>query len=127
MNRLYKLDEENIKKNVSSRLKGTYRLGEVVENKFQPLYVGRSDKSLRMRLLQHAKFGIYTFFTFRISHGERAPYMRECVDFHTFSGLDNKIHPATGTSFHRCPICSVIVDFEGCIPKKWKDMNGGVC
>jgi len=112
----HRLTADNITSLVPKGAKGTYHLGEMLGNEFCVLYVGRSGKSLRKRLLRHAKSGTYGFFNFRSCSGNRTPIIRECVDFHSFANLNNKIHPTTKDSVARCPVCTILIDFESCIP-----------
>lgn len=73
---------------------GTYYLGEILNNKFQVLYVGRSDSCLQNRLLQHANIGEYTFFKVRVCRNKKEAYNKECEGFYSYFGLKNKISPS---------------------------------
>ncbi|MFT3724574.1 MAG: hypothetical protein QM773_13430 [Hyphomonadaceae bacterium] len=76
---------------------GAYILGE--ENSKGGItvsYVGRADKDLRDRLLQHAREGTYQHFKCHYTADARAAYLLECKLFHLFGGtalLANEIHP----------------------------------
>ena len=116
MKRAYKLDKANIQNMVPESKPGTYSLGEVLDNKFYVLYVGRSDSCLKTRLLQHAQSGEFNFFRFRVSRTKKNAYKKECIAFHVHNGAKNKIHPAHNGSCN-CPICSCVEEFQTALPE----------
>lgn len=117
----HELNLQNVRILIPRGAKGTYELGEKIDESFHVLYIGRSDTSLRRRLTEHVRSGVYPYFRFRVSRGKRTPYRRECTNFHKFENLDNKIHPAH-TDGTKCHICSTPDNFGSCIPE---DDEGG--
>ena len=116
MKRAYELNTVNVQNMVSEGKAGTYYLGEILENKFYVLYVGRSDGCLRTRLLQHAKTGEFNYFRFRVSRTKKNAYKRECYAFHLHKNTKNKVHPAHNGSCS-CPICSCVDEFQTALPE----------
>jgi len=94
---------------------GIYYLGEVQENKFFVLYVGRSDTCLKTRLLQHVKKGIYHFFRFRMCRTKKSAFKNECYMYHTYNDAHNKIHPAHNGECD-CPVCKTAEQMQTLLP-----------
>ena len=73
-----------------------------------PRYVGRSDRDVQSRLLQHVDAGDYRFFY--VEHDRTAvdAFLRECGWYHYYRNqLSNKIHPAIPRGCGSgCPRCS---------------------
>lgn len=88
---------------------GTYFLGKA--NNPLPLYVGRSDRGLRRRLLQHVARGKFDWFMANITESTRQAYYLECRGWHSLRdwGIKNLIHPAApGGLPMGCPFCSFV-------------------
>lgn len=85
---------------------GVYYLG--FEQNSIPRYVGRSDRSLRYRLLAHARTALYDWFRAIPASTTYHAFRMECQGWHLLrrSGLDNVIHPAAPSLTPvRCPYC----------------------
>jgi hypothetical protein len=78
----------------------------------QPVYVGRSDRCVRQRLLSHPLRGKATHFTATITDDARGAYLLECYWFHRYrsdgAGLRNQIHPPGWQPNAQCPFCSPV-------------------
>lgn len=87
---------------------GIFALGERSADgtKFKVKRVGRSDGDVNRRL--HEYIGRYPHFKFDYAPSSAAAFERECVLYHQFAILDNKIHPTrpSGTLW-RCPMCQI--------------------
>ena len=115
MKSAYKLDIANVQNMVPQGKPGTYYLGEILEDKFYVLYVGRSDTCLKTRLLQHVKSGEFNYFRFRTCKTKKNAYKNECYAFHSHINTKNKVHPAHNGSCN-CPICSCVDEFQTALP-----------
>ena len=75
----------------------------------RPLYVGRSDRCLRQRLLGHPLRGRATHFTAAVAEGPRGAYLLECYWWHRYRAggtyLVNQLHPASYQGASPCPFC----------------------
>lgn len=103
----YSLNSESVNKAVSETSPGAYVLGEFKADHFQPRYVGRSDRNVRGRLIDHVSDTDYSFFCFQYCGTVREAFEAECIFFHSFeSDLDNKRHPdrPNGKDWS-CPCC----------------------
>ena len=101
----YPLVSPIIIKEIPRNKKGIYYLGERIDKKFRVLYVGRSETCLRARLMQHAKKGDYPFFSFKLLNSSRSTHTNESIEYHSFSNLNNKVHPSIGCDDESCLIC----------------------
>ncbi len=71
----------------------------------QHTYVGRSDASLRQRLVSSASQGDYSYFWFDYASSERNCYLKECELYHRYNPPDNTVHPAVPPGANwRCPV-----------------------
>lgn len=69
---------------------GTY----VIWDHEKPVYTGRSDTSLRRRLIEHARTTEGTHFTFDVIHSSEAAFDLECSSYHALPvTIRNHIHP----------------------------------
>lgn len=86
---------------------GTYRLRRSWTGPVR--YVGRSDSSVRRRLLQHAREGDYS--NFYVEHFETPvqAFFRESRLYHYHIGtIENEIHPARPAGYDGpCSGCSI--------------------
>ena len=63
------------------------------------MYVGRSDTSLRRRLLEHAAAWPDIFFTYDVAHSPEDAYAMECSLFHALGENTTNIdHPRRFTT-----------------------------
>ncbi|TJY69469.1 GIY-YIG nuclease family protein [Arthrobacter sp. CAU 1506] len=72
-----------------------------------PAYVGRSDTSLRRRLLEHSQNRPHAYFTYDVVFSAHNAYAMECCLFHALADqTSNLIHPQR-PSIHEppCPFC----------------------
>jgi hypothetical protein len=76
-----------------------------------PIYVGRSDRCLRQRLLTHEKLALATHLHWRVCATPRKAFEQESFWFDHFSkvhSLHNSIHPAVPNCDPRpCPYCEL--------------------
>lgn len=93
MEKIYKFKKEDISKNVPDK-KGIYFLGNINDGKFVIGYVGRSDGSLKKRLLTHNHYGEFDFFSFQIVNSMREGFILETEYCNLLKGRTiNRIHP----------------------------------
>ncbi|MEO9322233.1 hypothetical protein ABFT23_02000 [Nocardioides sp. C4-1] len=74
----------------------------------RPVYAGRSDTSLRRRLLEHAGRRSAEYFSYDAASSVSAAFDMECSLFHALgSGLRNSIHPQRPYDRHHdCAFCA---------------------
>ena len=90
---IHKFTKEEISKNVPDK-KGIYFLGDIKDGKFIVGYVGRSDGSLKQRLMTHNYLGEFNFFSFQIVKSMREGFILETEYCNLNKGMTvNKIHP----------------------------------
>ena len=90
---IYNFNKQEIIKNVPDK-KGIYFLGSFHQGKFVVGYVGRSDGSLKKRLLTHNHFCKFDFFSFELVNSMREGFILETEYFYLNAGNTlNKIHP----------------------------------
>lgn len=91
---------------------GVYLLGHggPANMTFFPTYIGRSDSSLRKRLLAHDKTRQVTYFRVRFCETPKEAFLFECLYWHALKeepGILNQRHPnAPARSGLQCPYCS---------------------
>lgn len=114
---MYKLDDDVIDKNVPDGIiSGNYRIWRKNDNKFTPLYVGRSDErkdeGLKERIKDHVdEWEGDLWFDWSEADDVVEAYENECKDYHRCGGdngkLENNIHPRKpdGCCDLECPIC----------------------
>lgn len=95
-------------------IRATIPLGVIgvycVYRKRIPIYVGRSDRCIRARLLAHAASGLGTHFTYEVTSNAAGAFLVESLWYHHLrdsgSGL-NRVHPARplAKGAPSCPIC----------------------
>lgn len=89
----YKLKEQVIKQEVPES-KGIYFLGNLNNGRFEIGYVGRSDSSLKKRLLSHNHKDKFTFFAFKTVKTKREAFLLETEYWYlSKNSMLNKIHP----------------------------------
>lgn len=89
---------------------GVYALGDVEDGMFSIKYVGRSDCSLRRRLLTHNLLYEYSYFIFATVDTVKACFELESRWWHDCKiarlTLINRIHPdAPSGQRTKCPYC----------------------
>lgn len=102
--------EKNVRRYVAEDRPGVYVLGNDV-NGFKPCYVGRSDRSIRRRLLTHNHLYDFEYFIFKYTKDEKEAFYGECKWWHDCNNqgaiLANKIHPDSPSDNNlECPYCS---------------------
>ena len=119
--RVYNLKPLIIKQIVPKKSVGSYRLGIFSEEQFDVLYFGRSDTDLRRRLLQHAKEGKFSHFTFEETNGLFDAFRQECRDWHMkILNTKNCIHPFAPKRLpYICPYCLIKKIFVFWRLRKW--------
>lgn len=101
----FALTAERIDQLVTKTSAGVYALDRTTTPGFTVNYVGRADENLAARLKQHAAEGYYKYFQFEYHPNAKAAFERECELYHSYSNLDNIIHPATPKNMHySCPV-----------------------
>jgi hypothetical protein len=116
-----KLIPETVRNQLMGKEKGVYFLGNFKENEFYVCYVGRSETSLRRRLLEHSRNGRYKFFSYKIVQTKKSTFSEEDLAFNSFWGLDNKISPAIKGNGRL-----KIDNWEKQIKKITKNIDGGI-
>lgn len=103
----YCLNNHNVRRLVPADAIGFYRLGTEAEGKFSLTYFGRSDTSLRQRLLFHARARLATHFQFVLTETIYQAFALECSEWHLHPiGATNVIHPdAPRWIAYGCPWC----------------------
>jgi len=93
MKNIYKFTKEEISEKVPNE-KGIYFLGNLKNKKFVVGYVGRSDFSLKKRLLSHNHFDKFNFFSFFVTRTKREAFFLETEYWYLLKeSTINKIHP----------------------------------
>ena len=102
--RLYRLRPWLVRAMVPSALIGTY----VLYRDRTPVYIGRSDRDLQQRLLQHSAAGRGDYFTYDIHRHPLIAFDVECSLFHALNDdLTNRIHPDhPNYQEAACPFCA---------------------
>ena len=110
--RAWKLSPWLIRILLPVRVSGSYLLGapRPTGNGFEVTYVGRSDKDLRRRLLEHCAAGKASLFKFQPHKNATEAFLSECYLWHATredGRNENIIHPAPPTAGRiSCPYCS---------------------
>jgi|SRR5208282_192051 len=104
----FKLTHAGIDKEVTKISPGVYALGEVKNDTFTILYVGRADDDVAKRLGDHVPKW-YPDFKYEYYPTAKAAFQKECNLYHDFNPKDNDIHPArpSGTTYP-CPRCNAL-------------------
>jgi hypothetical protein len=90
---IYKFTKKEIERKTPNNI-GIYFLGDIRDGKFVIGYVGRSDDSLKTRLLHHNHTGKFTHFSFQIVKSMREGFILETEYCNLVCGRTiNKIHP----------------------------------
>ncbi len=102
----YLLRGEDICRNVSGQLPGTYALGFTSDDcDFAVCYVGRSGQDVRRKLQLHTP-ELHPEFVFTYCRSEVEAFERECALFHELHPRDNIVHPAAPHGARvKCPVC----------------------
>jgi len=115
MNSTYELTPQRVREIVPQDAVGFYRLGIVKNDQFWPLYIGRSDRGLQSRLLQHSRQrpGV-THFQPAVTRTIRRAFELECRGWHLHGDrLENDIHPARPKRIgYECPYCDLKESIE---------------
>jgi hypothetical protein len=88
---------------------GAYVLGDD-DGGFTIGYVGRSDRSVRDRLIGHERLGEFDYFIVRYARSPEGAHLLECAFWHASVDaerqLGNLIHPAAPRGLGlQCPYC----------------------
>jgi len=93
MKNIYKFTKEEVSKVVPDK-KGIYFLGDLKNNNFIVGYVGRSDFSLKKRLMSHNHFDKFKFFCFQTTNTMKDAFFLETEYCYLLKDSTiNKIHP----------------------------------
>lgn len=111
-----------INKVVEDGRPGVYVLGDD-ESGFVPRYVGRSDTSLKKRLMTHNHLYDHAYFIFKYVESEKEAFYTEAKWWHDCKELgldiDNRIHPdAPNGTFLECPYCAFARDARDILLEK---------
>lgn len=103
----YCLNNHNVRRLVPADAIGFYRLGNDIAGAFALSYFGRSDTSIRQRLLFHARARRATHFQFALTETIYQAFALECSEWHLRPpGARNVIHPdAPRWIGYGCPWC----------------------
>ena len=109
----FSFNKEMIESLLGDNVIGNYALGYLNHstNTFIVLYIGRSDKDLKKRLISHLDDKEqYKDFKFIKQNTIQNAYLCECKNYHDFGGdkgsLVNNNHPAKPETLAiRCPYC----------------------
>jgi hypothetical protein len=101
--RRYALRPSLIRALIPEHVLGTY----VLWSPSAPVYVGRSDTSLRRRLLEHARTWPDIYFTYDVAFSAEDAYTLECSLFHALGEHTSNVdHPQRADTDHPpCPFC----------------------
>jgi len=107
----------NIRKVVKGDKAGVYILGNEENGEFVPKYVGRSDYSIRHRLLTHNYMYNYEYFVFKYVRNTKEAFLTEAKWWHDCLNnelkIDNKIHPDSPNGIYiECPYCAFAKDMN---------------
>lgn len=107
----YKFTTGVIRQVVPEGCIGVYALGEIEDSRFAVKYVGRSDHSLRRRLLTHNLLYRFSYFIFMVVSSTREGFELESRWWHDCKlarlPLENRIHPdAPSGQKLQCPYCN---------------------
>lgn len=102
--RIYRLRPWLVRAMIPPALIGTY----VLYRDRTAVYIGRSDRDLQQRLLQHSTAGRGDYFTYDIHRHPLIAFDVECSLFHALNeGLTNRIHPDhPNYQEAKCPFCA---------------------
>lgn len=106
----YRFSPDAIRQIIPEGCIGVYALGDIENGVFSIKYVGRSDCSLRRRLLTHNLLYKYPYFIFAIVDTVKAGFELESRWWHDCKiarlALINRIHPdARSGERTKCPYC----------------------
>jgi excinuclease UvrABC nuclease subunit len=100
----FPLTEADIKREIKHIAPGVYTLGNMKDDKYHTLYVGRADKNLKeilMKCLRQTERFKYMLF----DDPEEA-FKKECELYHLFKPAANRVHPPVPpTRDWKCPDC----------------------
>ena len=112
-----------IRKMIKKDEPGVYVLGNEQNGEFVPRYVGRSDYSLRKRLLTHNHLYEYDYVVFRTVSCSKEAFYTESKWWHDCNNngyeIDNKIHPdAPSGTYIECPYCSFAKEMNNLLKRR---------
>ena len=106
----YRFTPDVIRQIIPEGCIGVYALGDIEEGHFAIKYVGRSDRSLRRRLLTHNLLYEFSYFIFMTVSSTREGFELESRWWHDCKlahlPVENRIHPdAPSGQKLQCPYC----------------------
>ena len=106
----YRFTPDVVRKMVPEECIGVYALGDVEAGVFTIKYVGRSDRSLRRRLLTHNMLYKFSYFIFMTVCTPKQSFELESKWWHDCKlanlPVENRIHPdAPSGQLVQCPYC----------------------
>ena len=106
----YRFTPDVIRQMIPEGCIGVYALGDVEDGCFAIKYVGRSDRSLRRRLLTHNLLYEFSYFIFMTVSSTREGFELESRWWHDCKlahlRVENRIHPdAPSGQKLQCPYC----------------------
>lgn len=107
----YRFTPDVIRQIIPKECIGVYALGDVENGVFTIKYVGRSDHSLRRRLLTHNLLYEFSYFIFMTVSSTREGFELESRWWHDCKlvhlPIENRIHPdAPSGQKIQCPYCN---------------------
>lgn len=117
----YRFTPDVIRSVVPETAIGTYALVDVEEGQLSIKYVGRSDVSLRNRLLTHNYLYTYSFFIICFTASMNEAFVLESKWWHDCKNngirLVNAIHPDSPSQMNLvCPYCQFKAGIRSIIP-----------
>lgn len=111
MERAWALSPWAVRNTVPEGVPGVYILGKFdMRAGFTPVYVGRSDSDVRIRLLSHCATAAGRYFLARTCACAKEAFHRECFYWHALrgsEGLLNSYHPDSPSGLClTCPYCA---------------------
>jgi hypothetical protein len=102
LNRKFRLRSGIVRAIIPKRRIGSYLLSDGRDVS----YVGRSDRCLQQRLLNHVHSRRAQFFEYQLHDSPYNSFIAECAGYHNHDILTNKAHPAAPhLLFAVCPFC----------------------
>ena len=100
----FPLTAEEIDKQIKFVAPGVFTLGNLKDDRYQTLYVGRADKNLNEILKKCLRQT--ERFKFMLFDDPEDAFKKECELYHLFKPAANRVHPPVPpTRDWRCPEC----------------------
>ncbi len=105
----FPLTKDGIEAEIKHIAPGVFALGNLVDDRFKTLLVGRSDKDLKQELLR--RIGQTKRFKYLLYDDAEDAFKKECELYHFLKPYANKGHPQRPQNrTWTCPDCHVYTD-----------------